>query len=141
MPADLSLADPLYQTCAARPALLSDQRLTLGTGFIFKVKQLCIYGFGVDGVIDTVDLFKTTRLFRKPILCRRIRMEPVDFLKLVNDGKHELEFLWEFHRPGNGLYQCWLWKKNRGIEAECQFEITAKSIEYRWKEILPDREW
>ena len=103
--------------------------------------QLCIYGLGVDSIIDTVDLFKTTYLFRKPILCRRIRIEPVDFLKLVNDGKHELEFLWEFHRPGNSLYQCWLWKKNHGMEVECQFEITAKSIEYRWNEILPDREW
>ena len=103
--------------------------------------QLRMYGFAVGGVIDTVDLFKTTYLFRKPILCRRIRMVPEDFLKLVNDGKHELEFLWEFHRPGNGLYQCWLYRKNHGIGAECQFEITAKYIEYRWNEILPDREW
>ena len=68
-------------------------------------------------------------------------LDAVDFLKIVNDGKHELEFLWEFHRPGNGLYQCWLWKKGHGMEAECQFEIMAKSIEYRWNEILPDREW
>lgn len=103
--------------------------------------QLHIYGLGDDGVIDTVDLFKTTYLFRKPVLCRRISIKPSAFLKLVNDGKHELEFLWEFHRPGNGLYQCWLWKKNHGMEAECQFEITAKSIEYRWNEILLDREW
>lgn len=103
--------------------------------------QLYIYGLGIDCVIDAIDLFKTTYLFRKPILCRRIRMEPEDFLKLVTDGKHELEFLWEFHRPGNGLYQCWLWKKNHGMEAECQFEITAKNIEYRWNKILPDREW
>ncbi len=103
--------------------------------------QLRIYGLGIDGVISTVDLFKTTYLFRKPVLCRRISIESSAFLKLVTDGKHELEFLWEFHRPGNGLYQCWLWKKNHGMEAECQFEITAKRIEYRWSEILPDREW
>ena len=49
--------------------------------------QLCIYGFGGAEVLDTVDLFKTTRLFRKPILCRRIRMEAADFLKIVNDGR------------------------------------------------------
>lgn len=103
--------------------------------------QLRIYGFEFEEVINTVDLFKTARLFRKPLLCRRIRIEPEVFLNLVNDGKHELEFLWEFHRPGNGLYQCWLWKKNHGMEAECQFEITARNIEYRWNEILPDREW
>lgn len=103
--------------------------------------QLCIHGFGIDSVIDSVVLFKTTYLFRKPILCRRIQIDPAAFLKLVNNGKHELEFLWEFHRPGKGLYQCWLWRKNRGMEAECQFEITAKSIEYRWNEILPDRQW
>ena len=103
--------------------------------------QVCMYGFGIDGVIDTVDLFKTTYLFRKRILCRRIRMEPAAFLKLVNDGKHELEFLWEFHRAGKGLYQCWLWQKDRRMEAECQFEVTVKGLEYRWNEILPDREW
>lgn len=103
--------------------------------------QLRFYGFYSDGVIDNVDLFKTTRLFRKPVLCRRIRMESKDFLRLVNNGSHELEFLYEFHRPGKGLYQCWLWKKNHGMVAECQFEITAKNIEYRWNEILPDREW
>lgn len=103
--------------------------------------QLRIFGFGAESVMDTVDLFKTAYLFRKPLLCRRIRIGAPDFLALVNDGKHELEFLWEFHRPGTGLYQCWLWKKNRGMEAECQFETTAQRTEYRWNEILPDREW
>ena len=114
-----------------------DHHTALKTG----PSQLRIYGFDIEEVIHSVHLFKTVRLFRKPLFCRRINMEAEAFLKLVNDGKHELEFLWEFHRPGNGLYQCWLWKKNRGMEAECQFEITAKSIEYRWNEILPDREW
>ncbi len=114
-----------------------DHHTALKTG----PSQLCIYGLSMDGVMDSVHLFKTTYLFRKPILCRRIRIEPVAFLKLINDGKHELEFLYEFHRPGNGLYQCWLWKKKRGMGAECQFEITAKRIEYRWNDILTDREW
>ena len=103
--------------------------------------QLCIYGLTSDSVIDAIHLFKTTYLFYKPILCRRIRLEPGTFLKLVNDGKHELEFLWELHHHAQGLYQCWLWKKKHGLEAECQFEIMAEKIEYRWNEILPDREW
>ena len=103
--------------------------------------QLRIYGFDIEEVITDVDLFKTTRLFRRPLFCRRIQMESSAFLKLINDGKHELEFLYEFHRPGNGLYQCWLWKKGRGMEAECQFQVTARYYEYRWNEILPDREW
>ena len=103
--------------------------------------QLCFYGLGTDGIMDAIDLFKTTYLFHKPIFCRRIRIEPEAFLKLVSDGKHELEFLCEYHRHEKGLYQCWLWKKEHGLEAECQFEITAKSIEYRWNEILLDREW
>lgn len=114
-----------------------DHHRPLKTG----TSQVVIHGFPGDDVLHTVDLLKTTRLFRKPLLCRRIRMEPEDFLKLVTDGKHQLEFLWEFQRPGNGLYQCWLWRKNHGMEAECQFQVTAKSIEYRWNEILPDREW
>ena len=110
---------------------------TLKTG----PSQLCIHGIDADYVMEPIDLFKTTYLFRRPVLCRRISIAPAKFLSRINDGKHELEFLYEFHRPGNGLYQCWLWKKNRGLEAECQFETMAESIEYRWNEILLDREW
>ena len=103
--------------------------------------QLCFYGFGVDPFFDSIDLFKTTYLFRKPVICRRIQLEVPQFMKLINDGKHELEFLYEFHNSISSLYRCWLWKKNRGMQAECQLELNAKSIEYRWNEILPDREW
>lgn len=103
--------------------------------------QLRFYGLDGEEVIGSIALHKTTRLFRKPVLCRRICIGSAEFLKLVNDGKHELEFLYEFHRPCVSLYQCWLWKKGRGMEAECQFEILAKRMEYRWNEILPDREW
>ena len=57
------------------------------------------------------------------------------------DGKHELEFLYEFHSSSSALYKCWVWKKNHGMEAECQLELTVKSIEYYWNEICKDREW
>ena len=114
-----------------------DHKVPLKTG----PSQLRFCGLAQVDVINSVDLFKTTYLFHKPVLCRRISMEPADFLKLINDGKHELEFLSEFHGSYGCLYKCCLWKKNHGMEAECQFEITAKSIEYRWDEILPDREW
>lgn len=99
--------------------------------------QLCFK----DYAMDAVRLYKTTRLFRCPILCRRICIEPDQLLEKVNDGKHELEFLWEFQGGTPRLYQCWLWRNNRGLEAECQFEITASAIEYQWNEILPDRVW
>lgn len=102
--------------------------------------QLRFRGLGTDSVIDSVDLYKTTYLFQKPILCRRIQPEVADFLKLINDGTHELEFLYEFHSSVSALYKCCVWKKNCGMEAECQLELTAKSIEYRWNEICEDRE-
>lgn len=103
--------------------------------------QLRFRGLGTDSIIDSVDLYKTTYLFRKPVLCKRIQPEVVDFLKLINDGEHELEFLYEFHNSISALYKCWVWKKNHGMEAECQLELTAKSIEYCWNEICKDREW
>lgn len=103
--------------------------------------QLRFIGLGTDSVIDSVDLYKTTYLFRKPILCKRIQPEVADFLKLINDGKHELEFLYEFHSSSSALYKSWVWKKNHGMEAECQLELTVKSIEYYWNEICKDREW
>lgn len=103
--------------------------------------QLQIQGLAGYCPLDSVDLFKTTYLFRKPVLCRRIRMDAPDFLKRINDGNHELEFLWEYHRPGNALYQCWLWQKDNRVEAECQMELTVQSIQYCWNEVLPDRKW
>ena len=45
----------------------------------FAPSQLRIHGLGVGCVIDTIDLFKTTYLFRKPILCLRISNEPAVF--------------------------------------------------------------
>ena len=103
--------------------------------------QLRFIGLGTDSVIASVDLYKTTRLFQKPILCKRIQPEVTDFLKLINDGKHELEFLYEYHNSISALFKCWIWKKNYGMEAECQLELTAKSIEYCWNEICQKREW
>ena len=94
-----------------------------------------------DFDIYPIDLFYDIRLFRRSILCRRRRVELPQLLKMVNDGKHVLEFLWEYHRPGNNLYQCWLRKKPYRQVAECQFEIQAQTIEYRWNEILPERKW
>jgi hypothetical protein len=112
-----------------------------GTPLKTGPSQLCIYGFVSGGVIDNVDLFKTTYIFKKPILCRRISLDPSAFLRLVNDKKHELEFLSEYHADVSHLYKCWLWKKGHGYAGDCQLEITAKRIEYRWNEILPDRAW
>lgn len=103
--------------------------------------QLYFNGFDFDPHWHTADLYKPLRLFGKEILCRRIRLTLSELRKLVNDGKHELEFITEYHNSISCLYQCWLWKKDRGMEADCQIYFTAKSIEYRWNEILPDREW
>lgn len=103
--------------------------------------QLRFVGFEADTVLDTVSIYKTTYLFRKPVFCRRIQPEITDFLALINDGKHELEFLYEFHNCLSSVYQCWIWKKKCGMVAECQLELTAKVIEYCWNDICADREW
>lgn len=95
----------------------------------------------IDSVIDSVDLYKTTRLLGKPVFCRRIQPRVSDFLALVNNGKHELEFFCEYHSYIQHLYQGWGWKKNKGMTFDWQLQLTAKSIEYRWNEICKDREW
>ena len=99
--------------------------------------QLCFR----DIDIFPIDLYKTTRILRRPILCRRMRIELDQLIDLVNNKNRELEFLYEYHRPGNNLYQCWLWNTKPRWWMECQFELTSDIIEYRWNEILLDREW
>ena len=103
--------------------------------------QLCIHGFFEEAPFDAIDIYKTVRIFGKPVLCRRLQPDDPIFLKMLQTGKYELEFITEYHAAISSLYQCWIWKKNSGVYAECQFELAAKSIEYRWNEIRYDREW
>ena len=103
--------------------------------------QLCFHGVFKDEPFDAIDVYKTTHIFTKPIFCRRLQPEYADFLEMFKTGKYELEFITEYHAHISSLYQCWIWKKGIGLDAECQLEITAKNIEYRWNEILYDHEW
>ena len=103
--------------------------------------QLCIHGIFEEAPFNAIDIYKTIHVLGKSILCRRLQPEHTDFLKMFKSGQYELEFITEYHASISSLYQCWIWKKNSGVYAECQFEIIAKNIEYRWNEILYDREW
>ena len=106
--------------------------------------QLCIRGFLENFEFDSIDVYKTTHIFGKPVLCRRLQPEDSAFLKLFQKGKYELEFITEYHKgymPILSLYQCMIWYKKFRKWYECQFEMTAESMEYRWNEILQDREW
>lgn len=104
---------------------------------------LRFYGFRGWSPVDMmdIDVFKTTHLFRKPLLCRRLQPEAQAFLDMINSGRYELEFLYEFHSGLGSLYKCWLWKTNRGMDSECHLEINAAHIEYCWNEIRADCEW
>ena len=103
--------------------------------------QLCIHEIFEESPFDSIDIYKTTYIFAKPVFCRRLRPCHSAFLKMFQSGKYDLEFITEYHASISSLYQCFIWKKNSGVYAECQLELTAKSIEYRWNEIHYDHEW
>lgn len=103
--------------------------------------QLCFHEVFEDMPFNSIHIYKTTRLFRHPILCRRLQPEYPAFLKMFQSGKHKLEFVAEYHSPMESLYQCWIQKKNGGMIAECQFDLFAKSIEYRWNEMQSEPAW
>ena len=103
--------------------------------------QLCIHGIFEEASFDAIDIYKTVRIFGKPVLCRRLQLDDPAFLKMFQTGEYELEFITEYHAAISSLYQCWIWKKKSGVYAECQFELTTRSVEYRWNEILYDRKW
>lgn len=98
--------------------------------------QLCFHGLYDDMEFDRIYLYKTVRLFRKIVFCLRIKIETKDFLKFFEKGKYELEFLTEWHAPMSFLYKCLICKKgSERTTTECEIEITARNIEYRWNEI------
>lgn len=103
--------------------------------------QLCIHGAFNGTPFDTIDVYKTVHIFGKPILCRRLQPDFSDFLKTFKHEKYELEFITDYHSSMSSLYQCWIWKKDFGMVAECQFELISNTVEYRWNDIRYDREW
>jgi len=103
--------------------------------------QLCFHGIFEDAPFASIDLYKTLRIFGKTLVCYRQQIDYPAFLSMFRSGKYELEFITEYHAWPSNLYQCWIWKKDSGVYAECQFELASKSIEYRWNEICYDHEW
>lgn len=98
--------------------------------------QLCFHGLYDEMEFDSIYLYKKVRLFRKIIFCRRKQIETKAFLKFFEQGKYDLEFLTEWHAPVSSLYKCMIYKKgSERTTTECEIEITAGNIEYRWNEI------
>ncbi|MBR5272339.1 MAG: hypothetical protein IKU25_02950 [Clostridia bacterium] len=102
--------------------------------------QVCFKNF-VD-IMDPIYIYKDMRLFGKLLLSRRIWLEEEQFMNMINGGKYTLEFLEEYHQPMNVKYKCEVFNKKKGryTNMECEFDVFAKSIEYRWNEITC-REW
>lgn len=113
----------------------NDHALPIKTG----PAQLCLRVISEDAPFDAIDLYKTVRIFGKDVFCRRLQPDHSMFLKLFQTGKYDLEFISEYHAPKSSLYQCCIWKRNSGVYADCQLELTFESIEYRWNEIRYDR--
>lgn len=98
--------------------------------------QLCFHGLYDEMEFDSIYVYKIVRLFRKIFFCRRKQLKTRDFLKFFEKGKYELEFLTEWHAPMSFLYKCLILKKDSEKRVyECEFEITARNIEYRYNEI------
>lgn len=98
--------------------------------------QLCFHGLYDEMEFDEIYVYKTIRLFGKIIFCQRIQFETKEFLKLFEKGKYELEFTSEWHAPMSSIYKCMICKKGSERKAqECEIEITARNIEYKWNEI------
>ncbi len=101
--------------------------------------QLCFRGLSADSPIDRIDIYKTTRLFGKPLFCRRLQPDDTAFLKRFNREQYTPEFLSEYHDSPSALYPCCI-RKADSFYAECQIELTARHIEYRWNTICGDRQ-
>ena len=103
--------------------------------------QVRFHTLGFFPVLDSVDIYHSTKLFGKEILCRRLQPAVGDFLRMINTPCFELEFISEYYNTVSALFECWIWRKNYGMYASCQLHIMFKSIEYCWNKILPDQEW
>ena len=99
--------------------------------------QLCFR----EAEVVAIDLFPAIHLFRREILCRKVPRQLPWLTRRINGGTHRLEFLWEYRRSGFWLYTCWLWQEKPRRVTECQFEIRARGVEYRWNDIHPQPEY
>ena len=103
--------------------------------------QVRIQSLGPFPALDSVDIYRPIRFFGKELLCRRLRPDAEEFLKLINTPGVELEFISEYRNGVAALYECWIWQNGYGMFAECQIHTVYTNIEYCWNEIRADREW
>lgn len=95
-----------------------------------------------DQVLDRIVLFKRLSFLGRTVLTYTKEINQQQLAEMLNGGGYQLEFLWQYRQGTNQMHQCVLWgKSGRNYWTECQLFLTALSCEYRWNEILLDREW
>lgn len=59
-----------------------------------------------------------------------------EFVKMINSGSAEIEFLYEYKGYRDVIFECWLWFEEEPYHKECVLIISTDDIKYCWNEFL-----
>lgn len=105
--------------------------------FKTDLSQLKVCNFEIENIY----IFNKFRLFRRLISTKRIDITIETLIDNINNGKWELEFLYEYHTYQGMLFNCWIWMNQKPCHKECQIALQCDDMEYFWNNICIDKPW
>ena len=64
-----------------------------------------------------------------------------EFLDKINNGKYQLEFVYEYSRYNSKIFECDLRSSKKPYRKECILRISLTHINYYWNNLREDRTW
>ncbi len=72
---------------------------------------------------------------------RRKEWELKKLIKIINSGKYELEFLYQYKAYHAQIFECWLWFDEKPYHMECELKMSTDKATYCWNELCKDKVW
>ena len=61
-------------------------------------------------------------------------------MKLINNEKYTLEFLYQYRGHNSMIVECWLWSEKKPYHRECELKLLLKTVRYCWNNLQEDNE-
>lgn len=93
----------------------------------------------IDEEIEGVSIY----IFKKNLRGKVIReeWELDNFIKAVNGGDFQIEFITQYKSFQSVLFKCWVWFDKKPYHMECEITLHTDSVVYKWNQMNKDRVW
>lgn len=99
-----------------------------------KVKFHPAYGDDAD-----VTIYLYTKMSSKKTVRRKCKLKK--FIKKINNGSYQLEFLYPYKGYNTIKYDCCLWFDKKPYCLDCELVILTGQATYYWNRLCEDKPW